>query len=353
MSDNYEINDVRSPSNFKSISFSGYKKSDVKTQLINNLKKNKIEQSCYWSAELICAGHYTELWEYLLFCFGKHIHLGNPKIISYLQKRFEVFKNIMHQGQFVNELQIRNHPTIRKIFAEIICVLIQSDKKNSTEIIKVIREEDYDITQLNGKLTATSMDFAKDIFKSEDPKELFIAINEFCYNISTKKSMINACYWYEWIVDFNTICKKNKDLCLCEMRTFVKVENKFRKDCVWMLWDALLHYSNNNKFVHSIMQSTLNMFSVKYTTATCKKRRYLFYFAISLLTEKVITNSEIIKDKKTVETVTNKINIIYKQIKKNEHSPNTEYLFANLEKENALEKSLAKMSLVNSIDVTK
>jgi hypothetical protein len=120
-----------------------------------------------------------------------------------------------------------------------------------------------------------------------------------------------------------------------------------------MLWDALLHYSNNNKFVHSIMQSTLNMFSVKYTTATCKKRRYLFYFAISLLTENVITNSEIIKDKKTIEAVTNKINIIYKQIKKNEHSPNTEYLFANIEKENALEKSLAKMSLVNSIDVTK
>jgi hypothetical protein len=353
MGDNYEINDIRSSSEFKGITFSGYKKSDVKTQLINNLKKNKIEQSCYWSGELICAGHYLDLWEYLLFYFGKHIHLGNPKIISYLQKRFEVFKNVMHQGQFVNELQIRNHPTIRQIFAEIVCVLIQSDKKNSTEIIKVIREEDYIITQLNDKLKATSMDFAKDIFRSEDPKELFIAINEFCYNISSKKSMIDACYWYEWIVDFNTICKKNKDMCVCEMRTFVNVENKFRKDCVWMLWDALLHYSSDNKFVHSIMQSTLNMFSIKYTTATCKKRRYLFYFAISLLTEKVITNSEIIKDKKTVEAVTSKINIIYKQIKKNEHSPNTEYLFANIEKENALEKSLAKMSLVNSIDIAK
>jgi len=351
--DKYEINDIRTSTEFKGITFSGYKKSDVKTQFINNLKKNKIEQSCFWSAELICAGHFIDLWEYILFFFGKHIHLGNPKIISYLYKRFEVFRNVMHQGQFVNELQIRNHPTIRKLFAEIICVLIQSDKKNSTEIIKVIREEDYDITQINGKLKATSMDFAKDIFRKEDPKELFIAINEFTYNISNKKSMINACYWYEWIVDFNTICNKKKDVCVCEMRTFVNVENKFRKDCVWILWDALLYYSKDNTFIHTIMQAVLNMFSIKYTTATCKKRRYLFYFAISLLTEKVITNSEIIKDKKTIEAITNKINIIYKQIKKNEHSPNTDYLFANLEKENSLEKTLMKMNMVNSLDVHK
>ena len=45
-----------------------------------------------------------------------------------------------------------------------------------------------------------------------------------------------------------------------------------------------------------------------------------------------------------------KINTIYKQIKKNEQSPNTEYLFANIEKENAFEKSMKKMQLLNNID---
>ena len=98
------------------------------------------------------------------------------------------------------------------------------------------------------------------------------------------------------------------------------------------------------------MNSMLNMFCIKYTTASCKKRRYLLYFAISLLTEHVPTNIDLISDKNIIKIVLSKINIIYKQIKKNEESPNTDYLFANLEKDNTFEQSMRKMNMVNSMD---
>ena len=39
--------------------------------------------------------------------------------------------------------------------------------------------------------------------------------------------------------------------------------------------------------------------------------------------------------------------------KKNEKSPNTEYLFQNMEKQDNLKKSIAQMNLVNSIDIHK
>tara|TARA_B110000091_G_scaffold209136_1_gene249823 strand:- start:686 stop:1777 length:1092 start_codon:yes stop_codon:yes gene_type:complete len=351
VNDNSEINDIRTPAQFKGISFSKYKKTEVRKQLIENLKKGRIEPACYWCAELICGGHFMEVWETIIHYVGKHIHLGNPKILCYIEKRYDIFRNIMAQGQHLNELQLRNHPTIRALFAEIIGILANSNKRNSFEAIKIDREEEYDITQMSEKLIAPNISYIEPIFKKDDPKELFIAANEFAYNISPDKlNMVNACYWIEWIIEFQQICKKRKKPCYSESRNY-PVEKKCKKDLIWILWEAMFHYAEQKgTYCFQLMGSIFSIFCIKYTTASSKKRRYLLYFAVSLLTETIPTNIDLINNKSTIETIKGKINIIYKQIKKNEESPNTDYLFANLERENTLEQSMRKMEIVNGMD---
>ncbi len=344
-----EINDVREQKDFKGITFSEFKKSDVKKELIKNLYNAKIESACYWSAEMICAGHYSDLWDAIIGFYTKHIHIGNPKLITYLELRMNNFKDIVNNGYRDQELRLRNNDRMRRLFCEIMCVLCEARKKHCYEEVKV-KKDDFDLTQMTERFKAPSVSYAEEIFRKDDPKELFIAANEFAYNLSeTVKNSVSACYWMEWIIEFETICKQKKEKCKCERREFAKVEPKCQMDIIWIIWEIfLVEASKRSILVQRIVNSALNMFCLKYTSGCHKKRRLLMYFIIEIFTEPYSLEDEIVKDKNKIIVITQNINKIYKQIKKNEHSPGTDYLYKNMKSTN-LEKTIAKLETMNSL----
>jgi hypothetical protein len=347
------INDLRESVDFKTITFSGYKKTDVKKELLQALYKSKVENACHWCAELICAGHFTDIWEIILLFLGKYIHLGNPKLAIYIDKRFNVFKNIMAQGNFSDELQLRNNPTIRNIFSEICCVLCTSPKKPSIEALKINKVEEFDMTQISDRLKAPSISFAEPILKKEDPKEIAIAINEFSYHVSSADghipNMSTACYWIEWLISFDQICKKRKHHCIAETRDKIPVDHKYKKEIIWIIWDALFFYAKDD-YLKTILNSILKLFCLKFTPASIKKRTYLLYFAVSIVTEPFNRTIPMIPNKDLLETTLTQIDSIYKQIKKSEVSPKTEYLFAGLhENQTNRQKSMQKLDILNSM----
>lgn len=341
-----EIDDLRTQTEFKSESFSGYKKCDVKKELLENLCKNKIENCCHWTAELICSGHFMDLWEIILLYFSKYIHSGNPKLAIYIEMRYTNFKDILNNGYLGRELNMRNNERIRKLFCEIICNLCLSTKKHSFEKIK-IKKEDFDMTMFSEKLKAPNIYYIKDIFTENDPKEIYIALNELAYNIAIKNS-VQCCFWIEWILEFENICNKKKEKCKGSYRTFMNIDNKYQNDIVWIIWQ-LIFTNINNIQLDKIMKSLLNLFSIRYSYSIKRKRIYILYYAITLCCENINYDIPLFRDKDIIENVCGNINIIYKDIKKNEVSPNTDYLFDKVGKSNT-EKTIERLEKMKELD---
>jgi hypothetical protein len=204
---------------------------------------------------------------------------------------------------------------------------------------------------IKDKFKAPSTEYGEEVFTTEDPKELFPFINELSYSVTaTGNNQMIACYWIEWIFEYDARCKALKEKILCERRNFAKVEPKCQKDVIWIIWDIFLKESlKRNKLIQKIINTLLSLFCLKYTTNCHKKRKNLMYLAISVLCETFTLEKEIIRHSH-IDLVTNiklNINTVYIQIKQNEESTKTDYLFTGMKSRN-LENTIKKLDQMNS-----
>lgn len=325
------IIDTRDESSFKSKTFSNYKKGDVTKELINCLMANQYEQCHYWCAELICSGHFEELWDTLISYMGKHINLGNPKISLYLQMRVELFRDIARKNRD-SDISLRNNTRIRKLFAEVIGVLMTSKNRLCSHRVKVCTSgDDFDLMNMSSKLRAPDITFVKDFFKEDDPKELYIPVNEMGYHLSSlSQDAVEACYWLEWMLEYENQTNKRKDKCVCSKRENEMVNEKYQTDLIWLIWDVILYYGancvasiNKSKSISSntkskIIRALHNLFSLRYNCRIKTRRIQLLYFAINIITTSFIDNVEIIENKTLINSYAENADLIYKELKKNE-----------------------------------
>lgn len=321
----FPIEDIRDITEFKTSSFTGYKKTDVKNKIIQCLLGAQIEEICYWTAEYVAAGHFMDLWDICFYFLGKHIHLGNPLMVLYIQKKYELFRITANEQIYQqNPLHLRNNTFIRETMTELFCTMALSDKKHSYEEIKI--HEIADVSHILHQLRADHSGYATVIMRQNDPREWTIAINEFGYHISNEASynMNLACFWLEWIMEFDGLCKKRKQPLFCERRIdYPDIENKFRSDFIWIVWETLVYYAQQRgDLEHILIQTLFQLFRVRYTLKTVKRRKPLLYFAISILTEtNAALKREILNEQsKTVVSlaVENIHDIIYHSLKQHE-----------------------------------
>jgi hypothetical protein len=151
-------------------------------------------------------------------------------------------------------------------------------------------------------------------------------------------------------MEFETICKNKKEKITCERRNYAKVDTKLQKEIIWIIWDLFLNEAKKrNKFIEKVINALMSLFTLKYVSGCQKKRKHILYFAVSMLCENINNNEEIMREnqKEIVSNILKKINLIYIQIKKNEETTGTEYLFKDLKTRN-LENTIEKLEKMNS-----
>ena len=326
------IVDTRDESSFRSATFSNYKKGDVTKELCICLLSNQYEQCHYWCAEMICSGHFEDLWDILIVHIGKHINLSNPKIPIYLRARIELFRDIARKNKD-SDLSLRNNTKVRKLFAEVVAVLMMSKNSLCSQRVKAaIKGEEFDLMNISSKLKAPDVTFVKDFFKESDPKELFFAINEMGYHLSvSSRNAVEACFWMEWMLDYEVQTTKRKDKCLCAQRENDMVSEKYQCDLIWLIWDVLIYYGSQSGGTTGssrksltpanktkIIRSLFYIYSLRYNSRVKVRRIQLLYLAINLITSSYIEDCEIMENKALINSYTENADLIYREIKKGE-----------------------------------
>lgn len=334
MKDKYKINDTRKPNEMRTETFSGYKKSEVKKQLLQNILDSKIEQSCYWCAELICSGQFWDIWEIILECCMKYIHIGLPKLPIYIQKCYDTFRNFILQNDENDEISLRNQQNVRDLFTECMVVLCKAKKKLAMTTRKIEDDEDYNKLMYGNKLLATSKDYLKGVFKKADPNELVIPMNELCYHLSYEsKNSYHAIYWIEWFIRYEQRCIKEKKMFMCGERS-ICYDDKSKYDIVWILFSIFFNEIEKRKeknietikFIEKVIDSIYFLFCLRYQKSVIRKRRYLLYFCVFLLCDKLDYTENLIEDKELLDRVKMRGNLVYAEIKKSELEPDFNYL---------------------------
>jgi len=340
-----DINDLRTNADFTKLTFSGYKKSDVIKELIKSYKDCKYEAACYWSAELICSGFFAELWETIILYSTKYVHIGSPKLCIYLKQCIDKFKHIANQ-HLSDEIHLRNNKDIRIMFAEICTVCILSSRKHAFSENFKITNADFDMATIGTKLQAPHVEYIKNIFREGDAKETYIALNELYYHLTDTKNSIQACYWIDWLIEFDVTMRKQKKKNLCERRDFIPVNNDDKINIIWMIWDIFFDIGrkHKNEIRGKMIDALLHIFCLKFSKGMPKKRKFILYYIVSLFTENVKYTVPLINNHDIIDKIKSKIDVIYGELKKNEIAPKTDYLIKDIK--TSKEKSAEKLKIM-------
>jgi len=274
-----QVYDTRSVVDFQTFTFSGHARKLANKSLLQSIQLGHADYACYWTLELLCSGLVHSIWSTFFESASLYIHRSCPNIFTYLVNQYERFAEIENMFTIHTMTEIRNHDEARIIVCEVATVLAIAKKQKTITLPTIKPEHDFLPETVRENLRATSQMIGTPFLKAEDPFELKIPFNEFCFAIQTKDTL-RAFYWLAWILTYAREQKKRtKQQVVVAERKSPYYSSKYSRHLIWMIWDVI--NANTNTYVDALFK----LYCLRWEPSNSRSKQTFLLSAIMFVTE--------------------------------------------------------------------
>ena len=237
-----DFNIYNQKNNNNQLSYSNYKKSDVKKRFNNCLKNKELDNALHWAVELDMSGEQEYIWNQIIYYYCDYINIFNSSFIIFYYKRYQSFKYYTKKI-YDNKYDYRNSLKMRNHLSELISTFILSNY-NTISKLPTVSEKHFDFK--NHKLLCKELNDINNIILINDPKDIIIPCNEILYILKIKNNSSNfknnCLFWINWLFQWDK--KFNNNLFF---RKIDNVDSKYHHNIHWIIWEIIFYSIKTKK----------------------------------------------------------------------------------------------------------
>lgn len=269
----------------KEVTYGKFKLTDAYKQLIDSIRKGYQEKAQMWSIQINISYEFNRLKKKLIDYYFSEINLCNPKLIHLIYSdeliyNLEVLKEYNNSKQLV--YTFHNHQIIRNHLARLVSVMTSSNKKKIPTLEKIIDDDfNFNIPATRKKIKYYNNIISNEIMLTDDDKNLIIPINEILNTIKANDRQISSqthlLFWLNWIFVYNKKYNRQNS----NRKFSDKMDDKYTKDIVWILWDIIIKYGKN--LSNDIIKKLLYLYCDDFKPSQKAKKKNIIIMAFLII----------------------------------------------------------------------
>jgi hypothetical protein len=321
----YIIYDTRLSNDFKGITISGYKRTDVIKAYQNAMINNKLEEAIRWCVELNSTGLNKQIWSSLKTIYMKYIHVNNPKYFFYLNKREKEYFSIIDTYSKKYEIFTRNNQEIRNLLSELTAISSLTKKNNLflPKSLPSINQSSFLQENIKMRMISKNTDYVEEYIFNNTTPEMKIALNEILNNLLFKYGTFENCiYWYQWMEKVESI-QKNKMKPQSDLTSGSVIfssnnsnlNNKFFDSWLFILWKIVLNFENKlEKNDFKFIKKLEKMYKKDFKLTHASTKKFYIFISFYIIKKNINWNIYIFQQEHLILQSVANINKMYENI---------------------------------------